>query len=302
MCIDPNGHFQRAAFEKQIPAFAEHPDRVFEILWGFLKIASRRDDRLPFLNSFQLLNKEIRQPIRIIRFLLGDFVVDPSVIFFPDRNAMMLAIQCLRTYNKESHIDIELTPEEVLLAKVGLNLKVAGYTAWKVDGSREGMIAKIATIRKCLIEALETSGRLAEHMDFHHLLALEREVHILLALCGGKTAAKIIRSGLNVYGNPESELYKIEGSLPNVGSFMQHLSVLIRSIARLGQREDIAVLEGIKKHQRSFALMDDSPRHQAMVRRVLALADPAIRVIQNRKAGTQTPEPKPVGTQMELPD
>jgi hypothetical protein len=59
---------------------------VFEILWGFLKIASRREDRLPFLNSFQLLKKEIRQPIRIIRFLLGDFVVDPSVIFFPDRN------------------------------------------------------------------------------------------------------------------------------------------------------------------------------------------------------------------------
>jgi len=61
-----------------------------------------------------LLNKEIRQPIRIIRFLLGDFVVDPSVIFFPDRNAMMLAIQCLRTYNKQSQIDIELTPETAM--------------------------------------------------------------------------------------------------------------------------------------------------------------------------------------------
>ena len=105
-----------------------------------------------------------------------------------------------------------------------------------------------------------------------------------------------------MYGKPDSELYNIEGSAPLIGSFMQHLSVLIRSITRLGRPEDIAVLNEIKKHQRSFTRMDESPRHQAIVRRVIGLVPPAIREIETRKPALQKPEPKPAEIQFELPE
>jgi hypothetical protein len=281
-CFDASGNFQKAAFEKQIPAFSEHPNCVFEILWDFLKISSRRSDRLPFLNSFQLLNERIRQPIKLMRMLLSEFTRAPDVVSFLDRNAMMLMIQFLRTYNKEKHLDIEITPEEVLLIENGLDPKVTNYAAWKVDGERENAISKIVTIRQRLIQALEAEDQTAGGMAFRFLLALEREVNIFLALSGGKTAEKVIRGGLNVYGNPESGLYQIDGSLFNVASLMQHLAVLIRSIARLGRAEDIELLTGIKKRRRFFAELDDSPRHKALVRRVVGWTDPAIRQIQAR--------------------
>ncbi len=47
---------------------------------------------------------------------------------------MMLLNQLLRAYNKEVIMDIEITPEEVLLVKGGLAKKVVNYVAWKVDG------------------------------------------------------------------------------------------------------------------------------------------------------------------------
>ena len=300
-CFDRSGNFQKAAFEQQIPAFAEHPNCVFEILWDFLKISTRRSDRLPFLNSFQLLNDQIQQPIKIMRILLSEFTRAPEAVSFLDRNAMMLMTQFLRTYNKERHLDIEITPEEVLLIKDGLDPKVTNYAAWKVDGEREKAITKIVTIRKHLIQALEDQSLMAEGMAFKFLLALEREVNIFLALSGGKTAEKVIRGGLNVYGNPESGIYQFKGSYSNVGPLMQHLAVLIRSMARLGQPDDIKLLTEIKKRHRFFAELEDSPRHKALVRRVIGWTDPAIREIQSRTPASREPESDKAEFDFELP-
>ena len=48
------------------------------------------------------------------------------------------------------------------------------------------------------------------------LIALEREVHIFLALVGGNTAASILHSALKVFGNPESRFYTMEEGRQNL--------------------------------------------------------------------------------------
>lgn len=283
-CFDDRGNFQRPAFEQQAPAFADHPGRVFEILWEFLTVASRRGDRLPLLNSFQLLNERVQQPVKVIRFLLSDFAGDSEDIRFPDRNAMMLMIQMLRTYNKERHMDIEITPEEVLQVKVGLDRKVAAYTAWRMDTDHDRILAKTVTVRKSLVETLESGAETAGGMAFRFLLALERELHMFLALCGGGSAATVVRGSLNIYGDPDSELYKIDGSAVHLASLMQHLSVLIRSMARLGEADDIGALAEIGSRRQGFERLEDTARHRASVRRVLGWTDPAISEIKVRLA------------------
>ena len=72
-CFDRRGNFLRAAFEKNVPKFAHHEKKVFEILWEFLKETPRRSNRLPFLNSLQLLVAEIKKPIQAIKALLTNF-------------------------------------------------------------------------------------------------------------------------------------------------------------------------------------------------------------------------------------
>ncbi|UCD79275.1 MAG: hypothetical protein JSW26_28400, partial [Desulfobacterales bacterium] len=157
-CFDKQRNFQRAAFARVIPEFMRYEKIIFEILWEFLKETPERKDRLPFLNSLQLLVKETRQRIKAIKILLTDFMMNASAIGFPDRNAVMLANQFLRTYNKEINMDIEITPEEVLLVKIGLDQKAAGYAAWRVDGEQKKFLEKIVLIRRRLVEAMASSA------------------------------------------------------------------------------------------------------------------------------------------------
>jgi hypothetical protein len=69
-CFDDRENFLRASFEKKVPDFAACKKKVFNILWEFLKETPRRSDRLPFLNSMQLLVKEIKNPIQALKVLL----------------------------------------------------------------------------------------------------------------------------------------------------------------------------------------------------------------------------------------
>ena len=281
-CFDGQGNFQRAFFEKNIPGFADHPKRIFEILWEFLREIPRRSDRLPFLNSLQLLVKEIKQPKQAAKVLVSDFVLDPGDVSFPDRNAMMLAIQFLRTYNKEINMDIEITPEEVLLVKVGLDPGVTRYMAWKIDGEQKRFIEKIVTIRKKLIQSFEQEGSDLKVLPIRFLIALEREAHIFLALVGGKTATAVIQGALNVYGNPASQIFLLKESPNYMTGLLQHLGILIRGIGRVGQESDFALLDDIQKRQQGFMNLSEEPRHMALVRRTLGAIDTAKHEITSR--------------------
>jgi hypothetical protein len=283
-CFDGQGNFQRALFEKNLPGFAKHPKRIFEILWEFLREIPRRSDRLPFLNSLQFLVKEIDQPKLAAKILVSDFILDRGNVSFPDRNALMLAIQFLRTYNKEINMDIEITPEEVLMVDKGLDPAVVRYLAWKVDGEQKRFVEKIVTIRKKLIQSFEQEGSDLKVLPIRFLLALEREAHIFLALVGGKTAAAVIQGALNVYGNPASQIFFLKESSHYMTGLLQHLGILIRGIGRVGQQSDFTLLDDIKKRQQGFMNLSEEPRHTALVRRTLGAIDSAKHQISQRGA------------------
>jgi len=194
----------------------------------------------------------------------------------------MLAIQFLRTYNKEINMDIEITPEEVLKVNKGLEPGATRYLAWKIDGEQKRFLEKIITIRKKLIQSFEQEGSDFKVMPIRFLLALEREAHIFLALVGGKTATAVIQGALHVYGNPASQIFLLEESPNHMTGLLQHLGILIRGIGRVGHESDFTLLDDIKKRQKGFLNLSEDPRHQALVKRILDAIDSAKHEISAR--------------------
>ena len=294
-CFDGRGGFQKASFEKKVPEFARYHKKIFKVLWEFLKDMPRRSDRLPFLNSLQLMIRAIQQPIQAVRTLLADFMADPAQVSFPDRNAVMLSTQFLRTYNKEINVDIELTPEEILRVQAGLDGKVMSYAAWRVNSDQKRFLTKVVSIRKRLMGAFDPGSAGVAPMPPRFLIALEREVHIFLALIGGNTAASILHSALNVFGNPESQFYTTEEGRQHLYGLLQHLSVLVRGIGRIGSEIDLVLLDQVKHRENEFLKMSADPRYTALVRRVFGWVEPAKSEIAVRSRGGQAAVNQPTG-------
>jgi hypothetical protein len=196
----------------------------------------------------------------------------------------MLVNQFLRGYNKEEILDIEMTPEEVLLVKGGLDVSVVNYVAWKVDGNREPFLQKNATIRKKIVEAMNADLSKEALLPIRFLLALEREVHIFLALVGGKTAIEVMRSALNDYGDPASPVYHLKESPAQMESLLSHLATAIRGWSRLGRRSDTSLLADIKRRQDQFMDLHPDRRHRAMVGHVMRLIDASKAAIRSRNS------------------
>jgi hypothetical protein len=161
---------------------------------------------------------------------------------------------------------------------------VTRYIAWKINGEQKQFIEKIVTIRKKLIQSFEQEGSDFKVLPIRFLLALEREVHIFLALVGGTTAAAVIQGALTVYGNPASQIYLLKESPNYMSGLLQHLGILIRGIGRVGHESDLVLLDEIKKRQQGFMNLSEEPRHQAFVRRTLATLDSAKHEIGQRNA------------------
>jgi hypothetical protein len=281
-CFDSRGNFQKTAFEKRVPEFGQYRKQIFRVLWEFLKDMRRRSDRLPFLNSLQLMIKEIQQPIQAVNILLSDFIADAGQVAYPDRNAMMLATQFLRTYSKEINIDIELTPEEILLVKSGLDAKVVNYAAWKVRGEQKRFLTKVVAIRRRIMAALDPATAAVTAMPVRFLLALEREVHIFMAIAGGDTAASILHSALAVYGNPDTPFYPREENRAHLPALLQHVSVLIRGMARVGAENDLILLDQVRQREKNFFGLNPDPRHTGLVRRAFSWVEPVRKEITAR--------------------
>jgi len=283
-CFDAQGNFLRASFEKKVPDFAGCKKKVFDILWEFLKETPRRNDRLPFLNSLQLLVKETKNPIQALKVLLSDFAMDPAGVEYFDRNAIMLANQFLRTYNKEINMDIEITPEEVLLVIEGLDPSVVNYASWKLDGEQKSFFEKFITIRKRLIDSLDVDSPDTHYLPIRFLLALEREIHIFLSLVGGSSAYTVVRAALNVYGDPASQVYLLKESRSHMTALLQHLAVLIRGFGRLGTQKDLELLNEVKNNEDGFYALGNDARHEALVRRILGWIDTSKNNITTRSS------------------
>ncbi len=272
-CFDSQGTFLRSVFEKKISEFATYKKKVFEILWEFLKETSRRSNRLPLLYSLQLLVKETKQPIQAIKLLLAHFLQDPGTVTYADRNAIMLVNQFMRSYIKESDMENEMTPDEVLRIRGGLDKSAVNYVIWKIDAAQIVFLEKMLSIRKRLIEAMEPETAIEPLLPAGFLLALEREVHVLLGLVGGRTGFEVLRSALNVYGNPASHIYHLTESSNLLDPLLLHLGAVIRSYARNAKKSDLALLAEVKLRHAQFRALHEDLRYHALVRQVMRLID-----------------------------
>ena len=276
-CFDENRQFAREAFEKQIPEFARHEKSVFEFLWYYLSEILTRKERIAFFNALQHLIDRLKQPKKVILTLISETCRNPMAIKYSDRNAAMLCTILTRTYNKELHIDTEITPEEVLRVKEGLNQTVIGATARWIESDQKRLFKKIRTIHRALKMALDEQPPDGEPMPVFFLLALEREIYIFLSLIGGETAFSVIRSAVRELGDPDARIYKYKKSMSVLSNLIQLLQTTIRALARAKEREDIALLKQIRNREERFIELNrDDKRYVDLVRRAMRWADTSI--------------------------
>lgn len=279
-CFDPRGFFLRTEFEARIPEFMSHEKNIFEFLWGYLKETLTRKDRVSFLNSLQLLIYQLQQPKKALRFLLADLCQSPREVNYSDRNALMLSSLLVRTYNKELTTDIELTPEEVLLVKNGLDPNITQYAAWRIDVDKGRFHDKLKTIHSQLLTSLKGEDS-ANAVPPHFLLSLEREAMIFLSLISGNTARNSVVDLLQSYGNPHAELYHLPQSRAMLKVLFQHLKLIVRAMGRVANIEDVNLLAQLKQKEERFARIGDGslPGQEENVRRIMHQADISMRTI-----------------------
>ena len=267
-CFTKEGRFIRASFEKNIPAFSSYELKVFEFLWQYLKDINQREDRVAFLNSLQLLIAKMKQPINALEILLEDTVKAPEQVGFSERNAFILSNILLRRYNKELTNDVELTPEEVLLVRDGLDRNVAEVARNYVEKNQEKVFQKVRSIHRELKIALEPPDK-ATPMPIKYLATLEREAYIFLSLVAGTSAHTIVKSAVKEYGNPDSEIYHLKKSPQSYKVNLQILQVAIRGLIRFGDEDDRSILKFIRNNESGFLSFNKDPRSQEMVKRVM---------------------------------
>ncbi len=272
-CFDRSGHFIRRTFERSIPQFARFERKIFEFMWHYLKETLHRSDRVAFLNSLQLLIAEMRQPKKAISILMTDFLAIPTVISYSDRNALMLSNLLIRKYNKELNLDIELTPEEVLQVKEGINTEITGAVARVIESTRERLLKKIATIRGGITESMGGGRADAQPLPLRYLLSLEREVIIFLSLVGGETAQEVLREAVKYYGITGSPVYHLRDSRQNLISLLQHLKVVLRGMGRVGRDDDLARLDEVSWSEQGFLRLAEGPQERDKIRQVMRWVD-----------------------------
>ena len=272
-------HFIRKAFEVTLSELTGYGNCAFELSWCISKALEGRVNRVAFLNALQNLISRMKRPKHALRFLLADFCRSPNNVHFSDRNAIMLANILLRTHNKELDVDIEMTPEEVLNVRNGLDKDVVNYAQFRLDTVETRFATKVRTIHEKLIALLEYPAPAKEELTIRHLLLLEREIFIFLSLLSGKTAYQILVSALNEYGNPNTGIYRYARATTYLPVFLQQLKIIARGVGRIGTRDDIEVLRKIRYHGLQLEELYGSRENQNAIVRTMQGIDNAMRTI-----------------------
>ncbi len=281
-CFDNHGHFLRKVFEQNIPEFAKYEKKVFEFIWHYLKRTPHRNDRVAFLNSLQLLIARMKQRKRAIQILLADFLKNPETVNFPERNAFILANLLVRKYNKEMNVDIEITPEEVLMVRNGLDKETADDAADMIDKYQEKFLQKIKAIHREMMDSLNKGKADTKAMPLNFLMRLEREIYIFCSLVGGSTARYVLRTAMKKYGNLNSEVYKSQDIRQNMPLILQHLKILVRAVGRMRQIEDLSFLSSIIELEPEFMKLCEGTQCRDKMRHVMKWTDTAMKdIIQN---------------------
>jgi hypothetical protein len=268
--------FIRSAFEMNPDILANHGNRAFELSWCVAKVLEGRNNRVAFLNALQHLISRMQRTKQALRFLLADFCRFPNTVRLSDRNAIMLSNILLRLYNKELDVDIEMTPEEVLNVRNGLDKDAVNYAQFRLDTVETRFASKVCAIHEQLTALLEDPVEAQKDFSIRHLLLLEREIFIFLSLLSGKTAHMIMISALNEYGNPDAGIYSCSRAISYLPFLFQQLKVIIRGVGRIGTPDDIASLEQIKRQGDRMMELYGSRENQLALTRTLRGIDNAI--------------------------
>ena len=277
--FDVQGNFIRKTFEPMLDELSRHGNHAFELLWCYFKALKGRANRVSFLNALQHLISRIKRPKHALRFLLADFCRYPDRVEPSDRNAIMLANILLRTYNKELDVDIEMTPEEVLNVRNGLDRDVVHYAQFRIDAVEYRFSSKVRTIHEKMVVRLNSTAPGKQRPSVRHLLFLEREIFIFLSLLSGKTARLILVSALNEYGDPKAGIYRHLRSTTYLPVFLQHLKIIVRGVGRVGTRDDVGLLRQISEYGFQLSELSGTPENQRSVVRTMEWIDNVIRSI-----------------------
>jgi hypothetical protein len=277
--FDERGNFIRQSFDPMLDDLARHGNLSFELLWGYFKALKGRANRVAFLNSLHHLISRIERPKHALRLLLSDFCRQPDKLAPTDRNAIMLANILLRTYNKELDVDFEMTPEEVLNVRNGLDREIVHYAQFRLDAVDYRFTTKIRTIHEMMAARLNAPSLDRQMPSVRHLLYLEREIFIFLALLSGKTAHLVLFSALNEYGHPHAGIYRHQRSATYLPVFLQQLKIIARGAARVGTTDDADQLRQISAYGPRLAELNPTPENQRSVRRIMEWIERGVRSI-----------------------
>jgi hypothetical protein len=278
-CFYEGGRFHKRGFHDALEHFKQYEQKIFGFLWHHMKDAILPEDRIVFLNALQELTAIMRQPKRAFKTLLEDICCDPETVQFSDNKAVMLANLIVHRPDK-SLADYEITPEDIVLNSQNLDPMVAQYAAWRIDKEREAFFTKVKTIHNKLGEALCLGETARQHIPASMLLNLERELYIFLSMVVCDTGKAILRSAVNEYGDPASEIYHHKESGRFMGGLMQNLRVSLRGLGTVGGMGDVASLEAVKQHNEDFQRLKNDRRFRAQARLVTEWADEAIKIIK----------------------
>ena len=280
-CFDDSGSFLRNSFEKNIPEMAKYGEKIFGFFWHYLKETLSRKDRVAFLNCLQTLIFHMNKSPAALKFLMTDFCTAQDTVRFSDRNAFIIANVLLRKYNIELYNDVEITPEEVLLVREGLSPEAIEAAGDVIDTLKDAFFEKIRNIHKEMLNALQ-KGPGEETMPLRFLLSLERECFIFLALIGRSPGHAVLRSAVNTYGNPESEIYGKAKTKGFEESCLKHLRVAVRGLTRYEDPTDLMLLTQVKSKEPDFKALRKDAQFRDSVEKTMQWVDAAIETISGR--------------------
>jgi hypothetical protein len=224
----------------------------------------------------------MKNPGDAITVLLADFIKAPIQVTFFDRNALILSSILLRKYNQELRNEIEITPEEVLMVREGLDQVRVATAAQQVDRYQDKFYQKVRLIHEKLEEAFNPRAVPYTPMPLRYLITLEREVYIFMSLIGGTAAHNIVRDAAEEYGNPMARIYRLEKSSENVPAIMQLLKVIIRALDRFSDINDLGLLQEIQGQDRKFeAKVPDN--QYLVIKRVMEWTERSVKKLQSEK-------------------
>jgi hypothetical protein len=280
-CFSEEGRFKKSGFQDAIGHFQQYEQKIFGFLWHHMKDAILPEDRVAFLNALQSLTARMNQPKRAFKILLEDLCRDPEQVQFSDNKAVMLTNLIVHRPDK-ALADYEITPEDIVLNQQNIDTMVAQYAAWRIDRDRENFFTKAKTIHSKLAEALHLGKTRDRQIPAAVLLNLERELYIFLSLVVCDTGTSILRSAVQEYGDPQSQIYHHQLSDGSMGALLQNLRVALRGVGTVGDRADIGMLEAIQHHNEDFQRLKNDRQFRSQAKLVTEWADEAIKLIKFR--------------------